>query len=253
MEYPPLLIQPHAKFVMTASDIAAVLRSPGANQQIGEDSLAAISRFIRDAEKDLDMYDDYMHRISSRQAAIKRVISQLLSIKAPIRRLPLELLRRIFLFATSPESNLFRSFDSSYSSTCRLSSVCKHWREIALNFPQIWSEFTVSPETCYEDSLKMFLHRSKQYPLTLWIEGSTVSDEQLAPLQFPGHEKIIRLLIQHHHRWRDVDIMSHSWTQMEPLRNVDNLPILRSIVCQPYLCPHLNDTLRDQAHQNNGR
>lgn len=78
-----------------------------------------------------------------------------LSFIAPIRRLPLEIYREIFLLAT-------RSDDMGRTGWC-ISGVCRLWRKMALNIPHMWSyirfrgTLATSP-----DIIRLWVERSGQ-------------------------------------------------------------------------------------------
>ena len=64
------------------------------------------------------------------RAALEEKISRTLAYMSPIRRLPAELLRHIFMM----------NFDEYPCCAWILSSVCSQWRRLALSMPKLWSK-----------------------------------------------------------------------------------------------------------------
>ncbi|KAG9315490.1 hypothetical protein JVU11DRAFT_3103 [Chiua virens] len=78
-----------------------------------------------------------------------------------------------------------------------VSHVCRHWREVALSTPSIWTTIEVTPECCppYQHVSTM-LERSKGLPIDVLVDSGL------------GHRSSILygLLVPHIHRWRTVRI-----------------------------------------------
>jgi F-box-like len=71
-----------------------------------------------------------INRLQRERAALEDTIFQTMAYLSPIRRLPLELLRQIFLF----------NFEDYPCCAWVLSAVCSLWRKTALSMPRIWSK-----------------------------------------------------------------------------------------------------------------
>ncbi|KAF9040164.1 hypothetical protein BJ165DRAFT_1351194, partial [Panaeolus papilionaceus] len=101
------------------------------------------------------------------QTKIKGLYSQIGYLKtkrncyAPVSKLSPEIMRRIFVFLR--DSHFFAE---DYTKQCEWISqvchVCRSWRNIALQYPQLWSQIVF-----FESSklAKMFLERSRLEPL----------------------------------------------------------------------------------------
>ena len=68
--------------------------------------------------------------LEERRAALEDQVSKTLAYLSPIRRLPMELLREIFVW----------SFEEHACSAWVLAAVCPSWRRLALRIPIIWSK-----------------------------------------------------------------------------------------------------------------
>jgi F-box-like len=97
-------------------------------------SLAGLDRKIEAAEAQLaQIVADSRGTIKLLQrerAALEDKISRTLAYVSPIRRLPAELLRLIFMM----------NFDEYPCCAWILSSVCSQWRRLALSMPKLWSK-----------------------------------------------------------------------------------------------------------------
>ena len=74
-----------------------------------------------------------INELEGQRAALEDQVSRTLAYLSPIRRLPMELLREIFVW----------SFEEHACSAWVLAAVCPSWRRLALRIPLIWSK--VSP------------------------------------------------------------------------------------------------------------
>ncbi|KIK54893.1 hypothetical protein GYMLUDRAFT_120880, partial [Collybiopsis luxurians FD-317 M1] len=133
------------------------------------------------AEKDLADYESEIHslqiriaQVRARHENLKAYTTNLGSLLSPIRRLPNELLGKIFGFASNPNDLTSRLRGSSASA---VSSVCARWRQLALNSPEVWSsmriylcdkdDYEAEPDAILTETVLLFLQRSKNYPLSL--------------------------------------------------------------------------------------
>ncbi len=69
-------------------------------------------------------------QLQSERETLEDKISRTLAYMSPIRRLPNELLRHIFIM----------NFDEYPCCAWILSSVCSRWRRLALSMPRLWSK-----------------------------------------------------------------------------------------------------------------
>ncbi|KAE9407470.1 hypothetical protein BT96DRAFT_809481, partial [Gymnopus androsaceus JB14] len=171
-----------------------------------------IRELVEAAQKDVEDYKAEMDRLKYRIRAlnaqrgrVEEHIKQLMHLSSPVRKIPNEILCRIFDFSCG--TNVIRS---SYSRDClrylpamTLSSICSRWRNLALILPSLWSRLSVELFWPDEESsqhlslLHLYLSRSKGHPLTLDI---TLTSEQSD--QFPA----LLLLGTHSQRWKSVKI-----------------------------------------------
>ncbi|KAF9525428.1 hypothetical protein CPB83DRAFT_549151 [Crepidotus variabilis] len=83
--------------------------------------------------------------------ALEEKLSKTLAYLSPIRRLPLELLREIFLWC----------FEDHPCSAWVLASVCVSWRRLSLRIPVIWSKIRLlTTQHASADTIRLWLERS---------------------------------------------------------------------------------------------
>ena len=83
-----------------------------------------------------------INELQAQRAELQKQVAKTLAYLSPIRRLPLELLREIFM----------RSFEDHPCSAWVLAAVCTSWRRLALRIPLIWSKVST---TVYFSALYM--------------------------------------------------------------------------------------------------
>lgn len=97
-------------------------------------SLADVDRKIEAAEAHLAQIVAEsrctIKQLQRERAALEERISRTLAYMSPIRRLPAELLRHIFMM----------NFDEYPCCAWILSSVCSQWRRLVLSMPKLWSK-----------------------------------------------------------------------------------------------------------------
>ncbi|KAK7016747.1 hypothetical protein VNI00_018852 [Paramarasmius palmivorus] len=172
-------------------------------------------------------------------------------ILSPIRRIPCEVLSRIFLFCTPQEDIPCREFATDAPQI--LAAVCRLWRQVASNNPLLWTHVFVSlPDfhgptawPCYrtsilhcQEKLRLWLARSRQVPVAIIANVN--------PL--PGHllferrlcHRLIEQLLPHSYRWRSLALRAPI-DVIERFAHVP-VPILESLLISPLLTEELPTT-----------
>jgi len=111
---------------------------------------------------------------------------------APIETLPNELLATIFAYGSRPSThNSFR--DSNLPFPLLVSSINKHWRDVALNSPGVWSCVYISGRQPL-DVTRTWIRRSKGCMLDVTLNLRFVRQADVDP--------IIDIIVPHVGRWR---------------------------------------------------
>jgi len=88
---------------------------------------AVLAQIVRDSQYAIKEMEE-------QRLALEKQVAYAMGYLSPIRRLPLELLREIFLW----------SFEDQPCSAWLLAAVCASWRRLALRTPLIWSKVSAS-------------------------------------------------------------------------------------------------------------
>ncbi|PBK88347.1 hypothetical protein ARMGADRAFT_901100, partial [Armillaria gallica] len=93
-------------------------------------------------DAEIEALEETLAYLKKGRADLAHTISVYKTYLAPIRRLPVELLRKIFseacTFVEFPIDGA-REIQSPSQIPLRIASVCSYWRDICLSFPQLWS------------------------------------------------------------------------------------------------------------------
>ncbi|KAE9400474.1 hypothetical protein BT96DRAFT_1018860 [Gymnopus androsaceus JB14] len=174
------------------SSIREKLRSESGPASVQPDEVADI---LQNVQRDLEDYESEIHRIESRRifldAQRKRLqiyASHVESLVAPIRKIPTEILQRIFddccdtnhfkvMAVDSPSQTLGTLVDKP---ALVLSSVCSRWRMVGLSSSSIWSRISLEYNACIHENdvhlynqlseiLATFVKRSQEWLLDLTV------------------------------------------------------------------------------------
>ncbi|KAK0440407.1 uncharacterized protein EV420DRAFT_1581795 [Desarmillaria tabescens] len=109
-----------------------------------ESNLITLSMEMRDK---IALLDQKVELLREERIRISEAINQRQRLLSPIRRLPTEILSRIFLqtieypikAARTDTTDMWWKFQRACSAPWLIALVSRHWREVALDFPQLWS------------------------------------------------------------------------------------------------------------------
>ncbi|OJT12557.1 hypothetical protein TRAPUB_10881 [Trametes pubescens] len=118
------------------------------------DARDALARIVEERTAALRELERELAAVEDRVALTKAYVS-------PIKRLPHELLRHIFLF----------NFEDCAWSAWVLSAVCALWRKVALGMPTLWSKIRlVTTQASSAETIRLWLERSgRSIPLDIEI------------------------------------------------------------------------------------
>ncbi|KAJ7144194.1 hypothetical protein C8R44DRAFT_846132 [Mycena epipterygia] len=147
--------------------------------------------WLLQAEKELACTNHEIQQLDPRHSTLLSAVEVYRVALAPHKLLPIDVLREIFLSAARPlpaNLNLVVSSHFGLLSEIRLvlCQICSHWRSIALETPELWSDvridFPFTPSRCLLEVFRIWLTRSGQRALSLHVTGVTkdATKEQLA-------------------------------------------------------------------------
>ncbi|KAK7063840.1 F-box domain-containing protein [Favolaschia claudopus] len=188
----------------------------------------------------------------------------------PIHGLPYELLADIMHLALLPSRPTKPDGSPShlrYADVMVLCRVCSHWRQIAIQTPQLWVELRF-PITIYSkdekttwNATKTFLERSDPLPISVFLWEMASSDDEIASL--------LPILVGAAPRWRSLEMLFNSSRGTSPpaldralesgtlegrLRNLETLrvdyPKLRDGITAFQLAPRLREASIELRHRS---
>jgi len=146
--------------------------------------------------------------------------------------------------------------DNSFQVT--VSHVCRHWREVALETPALWSDIDLETGRHAAPSHRRastYLSRSKAYPLSVSIDVIEwdSDDESVYSMQSDYHspitnvqlQEIMRLLLPHTGRWRKFKLVAENYLYLHTVltRLIDAPPALLLEYLELY---HLEEELEPE-------
>ncbi|KAK0220326.1 hypothetical protein IW262DRAFT_1383852, partial [Armillaria fumosa] len=184
---------------------------------------------IEDLQRQVSVYDTLLNRIDgirsevqSRHDAVHKAMAVYSSTLAPIRRLPVDVLRTVFREIQVSECGttsllpLSQTLDFSQG-PWTLSHVCGAWRDVVLSYPQLWShiilhsqspfsvinplpgDYTLPPSRHILVALKAIILRSQQCPLDIVFQLDLDHDMDMV-------KKVFAMILEVSHRWKTLDL-----------------------------------------------
>ncbi|KAK7023240.1 hypothetical protein R3P38DRAFT_2438310, partial [Favolaschia claudopus] len=161
--------------------------------------------------------------------ALSRYVAEYSSLLAPIRRLPVDILRRIFVDPIVYKKK-WRHIDRDsillHYRPNSLGAVCYHWRCVSLETATLWSSLMVflnEPDRYTVDGLRVALQRSQKAPLHLVFRPVISSSWSALDAE------MMREVCKHSERWVSVEVSSNRelLRQLAPVENrLDSLQTL---------------------------
>ncbi|KAL0063848.1 hypothetical protein AAF712_009199 [Marasmius tenuissimus] len=202
-------------------------------QPIAVSDPSKLCTFLHEASLELSKYDQFICALEGRvleaklkRDSLQRHASQVSSLLSPIRRIPSEILVRLFELAANSDplgGNLLGTNSEWKSQALRISSVCYRWRTIALDTPQLWARFALDLQPRAQQPLDLFLSRSRERKLSITI---TQIDHYYSPTP-----TLLRSLIAHTSRWSFIDHHYLYDDVAASLQEIQEFPSLEYIVC----------------------
>ncbi|PBK79495.1 hypothetical protein ARMGADRAFT_133825 [Armillaria gallica] len=224
----------------TLDDIPAILRAT--RPFLDTDRNLIISN-LGDVRRQVSVYDALLSRIDvirsevqSHRDAVHKAMVVYSSMLAPIRRLPVDVLRTVF---HEIQGSQWRNTTQTVRETLAfsqgpwtLSHVCCAWRDIILSYPQLWSHIVlcirfpviVAGLRLHHTlaALKAMILRSEQCPLDIVFNRNDTYNMNIA-------EEVFSVILEASHRWRTL-LLDSSLELLERLKGVrGRIPRLESL------------------------
>ncbi|KAK7058490.1 hypothetical protein VNI00_002124 [Paramarasmius palmivorus] len=156
-----------------------VLPSPQVISQVN--ALARAEKVdLKGLDETIKRVQDTLKELQNRRNILCQEIQRRRSWKAPIRRLPVDVLKEIFTYVCLGDDRNGFSLDIrskgrefrkiTIAPTRRLHRVCFHWRSVTISTPSLWSSLrldVVKMEEKHAALVDLYLRHSAQYPLKI--------------------------------------------------------------------------------------
>ncbi|KAF8550062.1 hypothetical protein OG21DRAFT_1469249 [Imleria badia] len=117
----------------------------------------------------LSSLDTQMASLLSQRQQLESYLEQAVRSQSPIYRLPEELLSSIFV------TGVCQSGDQDSLLVSSLMLVCRYWRDVVVNSPELWATICISPHDSLQKARRR-LARSKSVPLDITVNFTPRSD-----------------------------------------------------------------------------
>ncbi|KIM77200.1 hypothetical protein PILCRDRAFT_825552 [Piloderma croceum F 1598] len=199
------------------------------NQASDPSEEISLRNAIRDANSDLDELDDdiahvemVLDALRHKREALNQFILEHDALLTFIRRLPREILIKIFILCMSNYG--MSSFDPEHSPLL-VGQVCIGWRRVALSTQALWSSITVTRDRPSNKMANLWISRALSAPLTIRLDYTGSS--KVGPIR-----PAISALVQYCDRWKILELCIPE-SAISRLRSIRHrLPSLESLSIQ---------------------
>ncbi|KAK0475423.1 hypothetical protein IW261DRAFT_477925 [Armillaria novae-zelandiae] len=154
---------------------------------------AQLTQFVADMQSYISLAEKNANTLRQERRAISDAVTERKHLLNPVRRLPTEILLRIFrltIVFPIPRSNSVEGDEEGWNfyppenTLCKIEGVCKQWYEVVLSFPELWPFPNISitdrnfgddaQGMVYAHRLGLQLDRSRNQLLSLSIWNDVV-------------------------------------------------------------------------------
>ncbi|KAJ7101304.1 hypothetical protein B0H15DRAFT_943641 [Mycena belliarum] len=187
--------------------------------------LTAPQRELVNLDEEISRVQDQLDALTRRKAALDAYVEAHLAMISPARRLPDDVVRDIFAQCLPSHRNPIVSSDEAPLLLCQ---ICRHWRDLALTTPRLWSSLHIVLPTdprlqVLTQIVSEWLDRSGVLPLSLSViySGWTDARQNLLPM--------LQRLIQSSRRWQRIHFEFGDHRAFAALRDLrpEDVPMLR--------------------------
>ncbi|KAF7292902.1 F-box domain-containing protein [Mycena indigotica] len=207
----------------------------GTNYSPSDSEIAHIHSLLAQPTSRFIQLSEQIAELETERATLKSFIDSHRALLSPIRRVPVEILHRVFLECLPNRGNCVMS---TREAPLLLTRVCSGWRRLVQSSPALWSSLHIHLPTQSSNSVsvalsekitrrlegvKYWLAFANQCPLSLSVSST----------RWRGQE-LMDILISHAHHWAHFAIQGPPNVLM-PLQRLtlDQVPQLESVLVQP--------------------
>ncbi|KAK1221267.1 hypothetical protein PQX77_015927 [Marasmius sp. AFHP31] len=217
--------------------------------------LNEIRHLVTEPQERIRKLDEEIASLQAQRDELQRFVNGHFALMAPFRRFPADIWGEIFAHCL-PTNNLNVAVCTDKEAPLLLTTICRAWREIALNTPRLWSSVHISVsdtppsmksdqlfperEEAYLQGIKLWLDRSGSRPLALSIHMVDNVSPEMSPEMSPGEaddepticSKLMDLLVGYSRRWRKLSFsfgMKASHQRALDRLVADDVPLLETV------------------------
>ncbi|KAF7299779.1 hypothetical protein HMN09_00983900 [Mycena chlorophos] len=183
-----------------------------------EDEVGAINTLLVEPRARLASLEETIEKLQEERDALAHSIAAHEALVAPMRRLPLDMLREIFSACLPSNRN---STMSPSEAPLLLARVCSRWRTVVFDTPSLWSRLHIVQPTCPPwmygqgprtvtsaklaqrmDVARWWLDQTGQCPLSISLVAGDVPGDGS---QTQATCQLIQLIGEHISRWNEID------------------------------------------------
>ncbi|KAK0482270.1 hypothetical protein IW261DRAFT_1677998 [Armillaria novae-zelandiae] len=226
--------QPHNVTAVHSSDDSVIPQILRGSRSLLDADHTSIDSEIAKLERLRNLYDEQLEKIQALRGPVLKSLENHLSVYAPIRRLPRDVLIEIFHLVYA-SSNLGRGTYPALGARIHdsldlsgplwdLGRVCGLWRDTLHTSPASWARDVLlkSPFSKHApEILQTYLEHTGEHPLNLMVSCHGPDSDARA-------SEIMSLAVQSSYRWKNVCIFTHI-NHLHYLYSISNIPILQTI------------------------
>ncbi|KAL0070005.1 hypothetical protein AAF712_002902 [Marasmius tenuissimus] len=190
--------------------------------------LEELQQLVLEPQEKIRKLDEKMKRLQAERDELQQFVDSHRALAAPFRRLPADIWGEIFAYCL-PANQLNVAVCTVKEAPLLLTTICRTWREVALNTPRLWNSVHIhgiDPPTPLQiessrellraqvlQGIKLWLDRSGSLPLTLSIYiADNASPTSPGPFDQPSENvsthllRLMDLLAEYSRRWRTLSL-----------------------------------------------
>ncbi|KAK1231228.1 hypothetical protein PQX77_005664 [Marasmius sp. AFHP31] len=204
--------------------------------------LGELEDLVLEPKERMKRVDEEIHRLQTEQDELQQFVDDHNALRSPFRRLPADIWGEIFVYCL-PTNKLNVAFCAAREAPLLLTTICRAWREIALNTPRLWSALHVrvsgaDPDPTFParlEGIKLWLDRSGSRPLTLSIsmcDNNPSNIPTVTDLDSTPYTALMDLLSSYSRRWGTLSLdLGVKVSHLQPLERftIEDLPLLETV------------------------
>ena len=219
----------------------------GTNSAPPDDQRDHVRSLLAEPTAELEAVEEDITRLQARLADIQRrkreltsYVEDLGALLSPIKRMPPEIMARVFDFCGDVHVRGPHCEPSRYAPLL-LGSVCRSWRTLSLALPRLWTALYLDLPTSgtldkQEEILDAWIHRSRPFPISLWLWNDFLTDD--VPAIFL--RRLSCIITENADRWRAIFVhfpaATRDWDCFDALVRCQ-MPALEELEISPQCTP----------------